>query len=472
MIFPLRTYWVIKNAIIVLFTVLFLFPENFTRSESNHKSKLLTHSEESLLKGYFMHNRVQLIDSLVQTYAGRTRFNGNLLVAVGGKIVYEGSVGFESYDGRIPLTKQSVFQLASVSKQFAAIAILMLHEHNRLDIDDLLSRYIPELHYQGVTIRHLLNHTAGLPDYLQLIENAWVGNGLPDNEELIRLLAEHQLPRFHTPGLRFNYSNTGYALLASVVERVTGNTFSTFLRQHFFTPLQMKGAFTSVEIIDSLVALENITKGHRSGQKRHIFAFPTIHDRILGDKGIFSSASDIFKWDQALNSGLFVNLKLLDEAFSPTKLPGGKTILYGYGFRLGERNHEKIVYHHGTWQGYRTSFKRYVTKDNTIIILNNVNQRFNNEIIEKIEDIIEAPFQPNPTQLLALKIIESGVGPSLLVFEKMRSDGQIVKPDSVTLQNVAWLLTRMNKPVSSKQVFEFSETIDLVYPTDPLAKPR
>ncbi len=451
--------------------LLFLVPENFSSSAHPLRGNFGEDSGAPSVNRFFMQNRVHKIDSLVQAYVERAHFNGSVLVAAGGVLIYESSIGMANYFDKSKLTKQHSFQLASVSKQFTAIAILLLHQRNMLSIDDPLSKYLPELPYPGVTIRNLLNHTAGVPDYLKLIEDECTLEKLPTNDHLIKLLSDRNLPCYFTPGRRFSYSNTGYAILASVVEKVTGDSFSGFLRSQIFDPLQMNYTFTSVEKINQQTSVATITSGHRGFRNRYTLPFPTIHDRILGDKGIFSNAGDLFKWDQALYSESLISAKLLADAFSPTTLANGKTVDYGFGFRLDERSPEKLVYHHGTWQGYRTSFMRYLANGNTIIILNNTNQRLNHEIIENIEPIIMAPFEPNSTQILARVIVESGLIPSLKTFERMKAGGLIVRPDIRILEDVALGLSKERHFTQSNRVLEFLEIVDLAYTNDPLDKP-
>ncbi len=452
---------------------LIVLPGNSLPISSGDSTLPLSVAEDSELRRLFALRQVDEIDSLFRHSARSMQFNGNVLVVNNNRILYQQSFGYSDFGHKTPLTAETAFQLASVSKQFTAIAILMLYQKQMLDLDDSLQRFIPELPYPGVTLRNLLNHTSGVPDYLALVENEWKENKLPDNEDLIRLFVMNPVPAYFSPGARFAYSNTGYALLASVIERVSGLSFTSFLRRHIFTPLQMQYTFTATEVFANGFPVKWVASGHRGFRRRQVLEAPTIHDHILGDKGVFSSTGDLFRWDVALSENQLLSSDIIAKAYSPAVTRKGKEIPYGFGFRLRQDLNQEIFYHHGTWQGFRTSFIRYPQSGNAIIILNNVNQRHNNEMIEKTEALMQKAFNPDASQRLILSICDGVSDESVYrLFDKLTDSKQIILPDSVKFHQSAWLLAELNKPYVSKRILEMYATLSGLSKPDPLLRRR
>jgi CubicO group peptidase (beta-lactamase class C family) len=442
----------------ILFILLTTFPENLSRSASPHHSEALSPAEETQLYQFLMRGKVEKLDALMARYSW---FNGNVMVVKNHKIIYQHAQGFANYLTREPLSTESVFELASVSKQFTAISILMLYERNIIDIDDPVHLLIPELPYQNITIRQLLHHTSGLPNYMWVLEHKWNEPHFPSNEEMLATLVKHHPYPFFWAGRRYNYSNTGYAVLASVVERATGQTFSQFLRENIFIPLNMHSTFTSTELLDSTFHLPNQALGHHRAWRRFKRNTPVVHDRVLGDKGVFSNLEDLYKWDQALYSENLLSNQTLELAYQPLTFSNRRSLPYGFGFRIGNRNGEKYVYHHGLWEGFHTSFIRHIETGNSIILLNNTNQQVNNQLVRQIQNILDEPVKYSPTQIIALKIIRESLEAGLQLFAEMAEKEEIVYPDSNELFEFAALLAQINKPELANRVFRFYETTSL-----------
>ena len=179
------------------------------------------------------------IDSLLKFYHEQGIFNGTVLVAEAGKVIYQKGFGYANMDTKERLTPKSVFRLASVSKQFTAMCIMKLKEQGKLNYDDDLQKYLPELkYYEGVTIRHLLWHTSGIQDYMDFMPKYFPSDEYL-NDDVIKIMAKHHPKREFEPGERFEYSNTGYVLLASIVERVSGVSFVEFIKQNIFDRIGM-----------------------------------------------------------------------------------------------------------------------------------------------------------------------------------------------------------------------------------------
>lgn len=438
----------------VILLMLTTLPENLSRSALPHQQEYLSPKEESQLFRLTMLPQIGQIDAIIQSLP---YFNGNVMVVKNHHVIYQKAQGYANWETRRPLTEKSVFELASVSKQFTAIAILMLYERGLLDLNDPLQRYIPELPYPDATIRQALQHTSGLPNYMWLLENGWHQEHLPSNDEMIAVLAADKFPLLFQPGRRHSYSNTGYALLASVVERVSGKTFSQFMRENIFEPLEMQNTYTSVEVLDAVFPADFFALGHRRAWRNFRPNTPAVHDRVLGDKGIHSCLDDLFKWDQALYTEKLVSKKTLSIAYEPLIINKRYSIPYGLGFRLGNKNEERYVFHHGLWEGFRTTFMRYIERGDAVVILNNANQHFNNLVLSQIEAILEQPSEPSPAYDLFLTLVRDGWPAAedlLAAFEKNGVKLLITNDEVVTTTT---LLREMGKPTLSGMVYSFCE---------------
>lgn len=208
-------------------------------------------------------------DSVFTYLFNNGQFNGNVLVAEKGKIIFEKSYGFADMSSKAELDSHSIFELASVSKQFTAMAILLLEKSGRITLDDSLSKYLPQLPYKGITIEHLLTHTSGLPDYMALFQKYWNKNEIAQNGHVVKLLTEHHPPSISKPGERYEYSNTGYVLLAAIIEIVTHQSFEAFLKNNIFRPLKMQQT--------------RVYNTRRSGEKISNYAYGYVFDEAKGE---------------------------------------------------------------------------------------------------------------------------------------------------------------------------------------------
>jgi len=316
-------------------------------------------------------------DSLLQQHAANG-FSGVLLVADKGIPVYNRAVGYREFAGKVTLQESDIFEMASVSKQFTAMIIMMLKEKGKLNYDDLLEKYIVTP-YKEITIRHLLTHTSGLPDYQAIMDKYWDKTKVAGNKDCIEYLNKYAPPVNFNPGNKYEYSNTGYLLLASIAEKVTAKDFIVLCRKWIFHPLKMKN--TAIRTLQEKAAVKNFAIGHIYVKEKEQYiradSFPSSDYTIwLGNrKGpgrISSSASDLLKWDQALYSDRLIKQTTLQEAFTPAKLNDGSYTNYGFGWRLrSDSTAGKIVYHTGDNPGYRTIIIRYPDIRKTIILFNN-----------------------------------------------------------------------------------------------------
>lgn len=310
-------------------------------------------------------NNSYVIDSFFKVMAYRQRFNGNVLIAHNGKVLFSGSFGYANYRKKIPLTDSSQFQLGSVSKQFTAVAIMMLKEKGKIDYNDSIQTYFPEFPYHGITIQMLLDHRSGLPNYIYLCSSVCRNQcEYIDNMDVVKYLIKHKPPRYFRPNLRFNYSNTNYALLAAIVEKITDTTFSAFMKKNVFAPLHMNHTFVYDK---NDTTIENKVQGYNANYGRSGFDFL---DGVTGDKGVYSTVGDLLKWDQALYSNTLLKQATLQAAFKPH----GRWVRnhnYGYGWWLMPFGNDTLTYHDGWWHGFNCAFIRDRKYHNTIIVLSN-----------------------------------------------------------------------------------------------------
>jgi CubicO group peptidase (beta-lactamase class C family) len=309
------------------------------------------------------------LDSVFRYFHKRRGFNGTVLVTKYDQVVYKGAFGYADFYKRDTLTLTTAFQLASVSKQFTAVAIMMLKEEGKLRYEDSVQQYIPEFPYPGITIRMLLTHRSGLPNYTYFSDKLWPNRQVPiTNKDVLNLMAQHRPTAYLKPNARFNYSNTGYSLLASIVEQVSEMPFAEFMQKRIFKPLDMTSSFTYSP--DMAVLTGKIATGHtRYRQKRTTDYL----DTVLGDKGIFSTVEDLYKWDQALYTNKLVKPETLQEAYTGTWLKKKQHEDYGFGWRIKPlENGDTAVYHGGLWHGFSTYFLRNPKDHSALIVLSNL----------------------------------------------------------------------------------------------------
>ncbi len=326
-------------------------------------------------------------DSLFRTLSAKRGFNGNVLVGLSGNIVYKNAFGFSDLRTKEPLNVKSVFQIASVSKQFTAIAVMMLHEQGKLEYSDTIQKFIPDFPYKNITIRQLLAHRSGLPNYMYFASKYWKKKKeYLTNEQLLEILKTNKPKPEFLPDRRYKYSNTGYAMLALLVERISKKPFDIFMEDHIFRPLGMTSTF--VYNPENKKTIEYETNGYNRNRRK---SYEDFLDGVYGDKGIHSTVEDMFLWDQALYTEQLVKQTTLGEAFTPISYDYKRDNNYGYGFRIDTlADGSKIIYHGGWWRGYNSLFVRRLSDRATIIILcNKVNWSFGD--FKNLMELVDSP---------------------------------------------------------------------------------
>lgn len=307
------------------------------------------------------------LDSLFNYKARHEGFNGNVLIVYEGTPVYKGCFGFSNIREGEALMPSTSFQLASVSKTFTATAVLKLLEENKIKLQDQVTDYFPNFPYKGITVEHLLSHRSGLPNYLNFGEQYWKNRRqLMTNDDVLDMMCAHRPPMEYKPGMVFKYCNTNYVLLALIVEKVSGQCFHSFMHNRFFRPLGMENTF----VFDKdYTSMENASISYDYRWRNTGF---TPYDGVSGDKGIYSTIEDMYKWDLALKHGKILADSTLKLAYTPFSKDRTGSKFYGLGWRLAKmEGGEFMPYHNGWWHGNNTVFWRNVHDNTSIIILGN-----------------------------------------------------------------------------------------------------
>jgi CubicO group peptidase (beta-lactamase class C family) len=304
----------------------------------------------------------------------RHAFSGSVLYAEKGRMIYKEAFGYADIREKEDLTTSSTLQLASVSKMFTSTAILMLYEDSLLALNEDIRTYLPEFPYEGVTARLLMNHRSGLSRYMSLAHEQWKDKNVPlTNKDMLDLFVEHQPTVYFKPNRGFHYCNTNYAILANIVERISNTTFDEFIKQHIFEPLKMDSSFVYQMNGESQVSpyiLKGVP-GYRYSGWRPIRQRNEYLNGVMGDKGVYTSVEDLFKFDQALYNETLISDSTLQLAFKPGS-PNSRKRRDNYGFGWRIRNgRENTVYHYGWWKGFRAFYIRDMEQQKSIIVLSN-----------------------------------------------------------------------------------------------------
>lgn len=337
------------------------------------------------------------LDSLFTSAYDKGAFNGNVLVAEKGKVSFAKSYGFADFGEQRKLDRGSVFELASVSKQFTAMGIFLLQKQGKLRFEDKLAQYVPELGFYGdITIAQLIHHTGGLPDYMALLEQHWDLSKIATNEDVIRAMAEHKPAADFSPGTKFEYSNTGYMLLGTIIERVSKQSFGAYLKQHIFDPLKMnrtlvyRRRYQPAKVADYAFGYIVDDRGNKvlpDDSQTDNYVVPL--DGIVGDGTVNSNVDDLLKWDRALNSDKLLNAKEREMLFAATTDNSGNEVPYAFGWMVrNDPKNGRIASHSGGWPGYISYIERQIDKDRTVIILQNLQAPGMSSRADKVRKIL------------------------------------------------------------------------------------
>jgi CubicO group peptidase (beta-lactamase class C family) len=311
--------------------------------------------------------RLQKFESWLESLDQKKKISGTFLFARKGEVIYTNAFGNVHPEKSTKITTHSSFNLASVSKQFTGMGIMLLESQGKLKIDDKVQHYLPQFIYPHITIRQLLNHTSGFADadYMVLAEKYWDKSKTFTNEDMLDLFTQHKPKLNFTPGDKFQYSNTGYVTLSAIIEKVSGVSFADYLDENIFSKLDMN----HTQVIN-LLSEEDILETRVYGQHGGTLNDLVYLDGVTGDGAVYSSVHDLMRWHKALLNNELLSKEEQEEAFKAAVLNDGSKSYYGFGWGL-DKNNPSIISHSGGWVGFRTHIICDLGKDEVLVILTN-----------------------------------------------------------------------------------------------------
>jgi len=330
------------------------------------------------------------IDARMRDYSGDVP-GASVLVVRDGNVVVRKSYGLANLEEHVAATPETNYRLASVTKQFTAASILLLG----IPLDDPIRKYLPSLppYADAITIRHLLTHTSGLLAYEDLIPPG-ASRQLKD-ADVLELLAKQNTTYF-PPGTNYRYSNTGYAFLALIIERVSGQRFADFLREKIFKPAGMSNSVAFEEGISTVphraygysphpALRATLSPGRGQGEGMWRRTDQSLTSAVLGDGGIYTSIDDLVHWIAWLDGGRF------DRALVPATPTDDPGVQYGFGWRISEHGGRRYVWHSGETIGFRNAIVRFPEQHLAVVVLTNRNEGTPHQTALQIADMFLAP---------------------------------------------------------------------------------
>ncbi len=320
---------------------------------------------------------IKKLDSVLTVLNKTNRFNGAVLYAEKGKIIYKKAFGVTDFRSNQPLKTTSAFNLASVTKQFICMCILIMKERGQLQFDDNCKKYISELPYDSITIRNLMTHTSGIPEYFDVFQRYKTPLDTLTNEKLITLFSTYKPALDFATGTKWNYCNTNYALLVSIIERISKEPIAVFFKKNITAPLGLKDTYV-YDVLMPSVPSNHVYGFEETGERRKLNDL-TIFDGVVGDGNIYSSVEDLYKWEQSLTTEKLAKKETLALVFEPVKLKDGTTYPYGFGWFI-EKEKDQQYSHTGGWAGFGNLIYRDVKNNRIIVSLSSGGNGFVNRV--------------------------------------------------------------------------------------------
>jgi CubicO group peptidase (beta-lactamase class C family) len=332
------------------------------------------------------------IDEFIKNLHKTRGFNGNILVAKKGKIIYENAIGWADYLHRDSLKIGSRFELASVTKTMTSTAILMLMERGKLKLDQNVKEFFPDFPYDGITIKLLLTHRSGMMNYVYFADDIYRKEHLDQrkglsNKDAMAMIAKYKPARYNKPDVSFHYNNSNFMVLGAIIEKVAGIPYAQFMKENIFKPAGMD--YTDVYSKATYDKIPVDVVGHDRGQWRYSVA-QNFLDGPVGDKGVYSTVGDLFIYDRALRAGKLLKQSTMDSAYVARSPNIHGHFSYGYGWRIFEAPGQKVIYHTGWWHGFRHIYLRDIKDDITIVLLTNLS----NGSLLKLDDLFKITGMP------------------------------------------------------------------------------
>lgn len=362
-------------------------------------------------------NKKLQLDSLFGYCYQNGLFNGYVLITQKEKVLFKRSFGTISPNLEQKITGDTPFLMASLSKQFTAMAIVYLHSKGKLDYNDKVRDYLPNFNYDNITIRQLLQHSSGLKEYTSFLNStitehtkAFEEQGIFfTNNSLAELFTKRRPSLDFEPGTNFEYSNTGYAFLALIIESISKMSFVEFMEKRFFTPLEMHNTYVKKAGVEPILSY----KENPVTTEKKIIEMPHFLE-VYGDGGIYSSAADLIKWFNAIDEGKVVGTEYLDEAYTPARI-GGKEVPYGFGWfvRQHPTNQHRIITHSGQFLGFTNSVLRDLDNGVNFIVLSNNHHNIKGSLNSAVLGILyDQPYdypKANTEKWFIQKLLNEGI---------------------------------------------------------------
>ena len=323
----------------------------------------------------FAQDRLEKVEYFLDSISQES-FNGNVLYSRNDSVLLKGSYGYSDFENQTLLNERSLFDLASVSKQFTAVAIIQLIEQGKLDYSTKAAEILKDLPYDQITIEHLLRHQSGLKDYMALLNKKWDKKNIATNKDIVISFAKYHPKLKFEPGSAYEYSNSGYALLASIVEAVSKEKFEDYLKKNILEPSGMSDS-RIIRIKYKPTETANLATSYSFSKKEKkyvdVYANPKNEDftwlnGVVGDGMIYSTILDLEKWKYALRSNLVISEKSKANMFSVDEVSTN----YGYGIRCADNKlYGRTIYHTGTWAGYNNIMIYFPNTNEFYAILTN-----------------------------------------------------------------------------------------------------
>ncbi|NAS32532.1 serine hydrolase [Flavobacteriaceae bacterium R38] len=400
-------------------------------------------------------NPAQQLDSLITYSHNNGMFNGSIAILKNDTLVFNQSYGYVNKNSKNKINAETIFYIASISKQFTAMGIMMLQEKGLLDYDDSIDKYLPELTSinKNITIRNLLQHTSGISDrmYYQIKD--------PDNQDVVDKLKTLEDSSIGNPNKQFSYSNTGYVLLALIIEKVSGTTIGDFFQKEIFNPLDMRRTTTSKE--------KFATDNNRAYPYNILGLASTYNSSVIGPAGIYSSVNDLIKWNSGIRHNKLISSKTMELAFTNGTIEG-KEISYklgndefGYGFGWSPfvKNNDNYVRHDGSTEGYRSLIQKNLSKNIDVILLTNHGGALAmDEITYGIDQILENQIYVKPNIPLPNKIINKLHQEDIHTVVKMLKEtlNQDNKPDERVLGRLGYTMQNNGKIQEAIELYKIN----------------
>lgn len=345
---------------------------DFAENDNAKKTDTFPHIEPDSRKlkapaAKFVEEKKNTIAGFYKKYWDRNKVSGSFLVAKNGKIIFEKYAGYANYETKEDITQDTPIHLASVSKVLTAAAIMELVHAGKFKLDQKVNTILKTFPYEEITVRMLLNHRSGLTNYAYYFDDRekWNHGKLLTNQDILDLFVKYDAGLDFKTDKKFAYCNTNYAMLALIIEKVTGMKYATAMNKIIFEPLGMKHSF----VIDFEKQIKQVSQSYKGNYKKYELNHL---DQVYGDKNIYSTPRDLLKFDLAISSPDYLTPELVDEIYKGYSYERRGTRNYGLGIRMLEwEDGEKLFYHNGWWHGNTSSYVKLKKEDVVIIALAN-----------------------------------------------------------------------------------------------------